>query len=459
MSIAYHGKVYAEIELRRRQFPRWLTGNAPPGWVYNYPYQEYLYERLERVTRGECKRLMVFMPPRHMKSTTVTIRYSAWRLLREPSTRIILGAYSQFLANKFSRDIRKLVRASGGTFNLERRAVQEWEMQGGGGLRAVGVGGGINGTGANLIIVDDPIKNRKEAESPTYRENLKDWYSNDLFTRQEPGCAIIIIHTRWHMDDLSGWLLDEAQHGGDQWEVVNLPALAEQDDPLGRPLGTALCPERFNEETLESYKRQLKNDFYALYQQRPLPEEGSIFKREWFKYHTGGPPHLVNVVQVWDTAMKAGQDNDYSACATMGMDVNGVGYLLNVWRGRVEMPDLLRQMRAQYERYVPNVVCVEDKQSGTSAIQTLRKETQIPIVPIQAEGDKVSRARLASPFFEGGRVLIMRGAFVADMEDELLSFPSGKNDDQVDAICYAALRLFGKTQRRARQISGRDHYD
>lgn len=437
---------------RRLNFPRWLTGNAPPGFVYDWPYQQYLYTYLDRVTSGELKRLMVFMPPRHTKSETVTIRYSAWTLLRRPQTRIILGCYSQYLANKFSRTVRRIARASGVEFNPERRAVQEWETAQGGGLRAAGVGAGVTGTGANLIIIDDPIKSRKEANSATYRENLKDWYANDIYTRQEPGCAIVVIQTRWHEDDLSGWLLDEARHGGEQWEVVNLPALAEANDPLGRAPGEALCPERYDTDALERIKQTLKNDFYALYQQRPQPQEGSIFKADWLHYADGELPPFANVVQAWDTAMKTGQDNDYSACVTAGITANGTAYVLNVYRARLEMPDLIKQMQRLADEYDPNVVLVEDKQSGTSVVQTLRRQVSLPIVAQPASSDKVERANQVTPYFESGKVLLTRGAWNSDFADELLSFPSAKHDDQVDALAYALMRLFGRKQREMRMV-------
>lgn len=442
----------AELELRRRDYPRWLRGNAPPNYVYDWPYQRYIYERLDRVTSGELKRLMVFIPPRHTKSETVTIRYAAWRIINNPKTRIIIACYSQFLANRFSRAIRRIVRAYGVELNPERRAVHEWETTSGGGVRAAGVGAGVTGTGADLIIVDDPIKSRKEANSPTYRENLKDWYANDLYTRQEPGCAIIVIQTRWHEDDLSGWLLEESKHGGEAWEVVSLPALAEENDPLGRKPGEALCPARYDEEALARIKQTLKNDFFALFQQRPQSAEGNIFKASWLAYTTELPP-FVSVVQAWDTAMKAGQHNDYSACVTVGLAANGVAYVLNVYRAHLETPDLVKQMQRLYDEYQPNAVLIEDKASGTGAYQTLKRLTAMPLIAQPAEGDKEERARLVSPYFEGGKVLLMRGAWNVDFVDELTKFPSAAHDDQVDALCYGLMRVFNRTSRKARMIT------
>lgn len=444
----------AELELRRRDYPRWLTGNAPSGYTYTWKYQQYIYSRLERVTGGESKRLMVFIPPRHTKSETVTIRYAAWRIINNPKTRVIIACYSQYLANKFSRAIRRIVRASGVELSSERRAVNEWETTHGGGLRAAGVGAGVTGTGADLIIIDDPIKSRKEANSATYRENLKDWYTNDLYTRQEPGCAVIVIQTRWHEDDLSGWLIEESKHGGEAWEVVSLPALAEENDPLGRKVGEALCPERYDETALARIKQTLKNDFWALFQQRPQSAEGNIFKLDWLRYATDLPP-FVNVVQAWDTAMKAGQHNDYSACATVGVTVDGAVYVLNVYRAHLETPDLLRQMRRLADEYNPTVILIEDKASGTGAFQTLKRQTALPLVPQPAEGDKEERARLISPYFEGGKVLLCRGAWNVDFTEELTAFPSSANDDMVDALTYALMRAFNRTSRKARMI-GRD---
>ena len=262
-------------------FAAWLK-HVSPNYTWNWRYQQYVYKHLERVTSGECKRLMIFMPPRHGKSELVTVRYAAWRLQQNPSLNIILGSYNQKLANRFSRKIRNVYAESQERFTAETQrhrgspkqdtqdnqdtvdigsgdpkhpvypvksdsrrldvsAVQtdpgfrpkrantaeEWETRMGGGVRAVGVGAGITGFGAKLVIIDDPVKSRAEAESPTYRNRVSDWFSDDIYTRLEPDAAVILIQTRWHEDDLAGRLLKDIEHGGEHWDVISLPALAE----------------------------------------------------------------------------------------------------------------------------------------------------------------------------------------------------------------------------------------
>ena len=267
-------------------FHVWLK-TLPGIWTWDWRHQLYLYKRLKRVTDGVCRRLMIFMPPRHGKSELVTVRYSAWRLKRDPSLNVILGSYNQRLANRFSRKIRRVLaddwsagalaagagssgatnadihvasghrsgdragegaRAPGGdragegsrapaspfpfTTSRPANSVAEWETTQGGGLRAVGVGGGVTGYGASLIVIDDPVKSREQANSEVFREKIWDWFNDDLYTRLEPNGAIVLIQTRWHEDDLAGRLLKEMEDGGEQWEIVNLPALAETAKPI-----------------------------------------------------------------------------------------------------------------------------------------------------------------------------------------------------------------------------------
>lgn len=264
--------------------PDWLQFTATSGWVWDKPFQHLLYDQLNRLTRGEVRRFMVSLPIRHSKSETVTVRYSAWRIERDPSTRIIVGAYSHDHAVRFSRKIRRLVRDRGVKLNPEVQKQDEWETLEGGGVRAAGVGGGVTGLGADLIVIDDPIKSRAEADSAVYRENTWEWYKDDLWTRQEPGCSIILIMSRWHEDDLSGRLIQTQKEGGEVWEHLHIPALAEEDDLLGRQPGQALWPERYDEVALKNSLRVLGKSFYALYQGRPQPAEGSMFRREWFRY-------------------------------------------------------------------------------------------------------------------------------------------------------------------------------
>ncbi len=270
-------------------FQNWLTKNAKP-FTWNWRHQLFLYKALHRITTGKCKRLIITMPPRHGKSETVTVRYAAWRLERDPKLNIILGSYNQKLANRFSRRIRAIVEERI-PLAKDKRSADEWETNVRGGVKAVGVGAGITGFGGSLVIIDDPVKNRAQAESRTMRDNVWDWFNDDIYTRLEPGASIILIQTRWHEDDLAGRLLKQSADGGEAWEKVDLPALAEDGDPLGRPIGKALWPERYSAEALEAIRRQQGTySFSALYQQQPVPSDGGLFKREWFQHIVSRPP-------------------------------------------------------------------------------------------------------------------------------------------------------------------------
>ncbi len=223
---------------KKIEFEQWLK-SASSNLTWNWAHQIHLYERLKKITEGDIKRLMIFMPPRHSKSETVTVHYSAYRIEMDRKLNMILGCYNQKLANRFSRRIKRIVEERKVALTKDRRSAEEWETREGGGVRAVGVGAGVTGFGAKLIIIDDPVKNRAQAESETYRENTWDWFNDDIYTRLEPDAAIILIQTRWHEDDLAGRLIKESETGGEQWEIVKLAALADEhaDDPLGRSPG------------------------------------------------------------------------------------------------------------------------------------------------------------------------------------------------------------------------------
>ncbi len=386
---------------------------------------------------------MLFLPPRHGKSEMTTVRYPVYRMERDPSIRVIVGAYNQILANKFSRKARKIAR-SRFALDMERYAVEDWETPAGGGLRAVGVGGGVTGQGGHLIIIDDPVKSREEAESEAYRERVWDWYRDDLYTRLEPGGSIILIMTRWHEDDLAGRIL--ASEDAPNWTIVSLPAEAEEADPLGRAVGEALCPERYPIEALRRIRTVLGSmSYYALYQQRPQPPKGTIFQREWFpRRNPIGRQFATQVVQGWDTALKGARENDYSACVTLGTQGPWM-HVLDAWRAQIETPELLRAMRAKYQQWRPGVVLVEDRGSGTTSVQSLKAQTMVPVVAVPPTGDKTARAKLVTGICEAGRVVIPPTPWGDDLLDELVRFPSGPHDDQVDAFVYALSRLIQDT--------------
>ena len=416
-------------------FDDWLP-MVSPTLTWDAPHLAYIRERLERVTRGECKRLMLFVPPRHGKSEMTTIRYPVYRLECEPSMRVILGAYNATLAQKFSRKARNVARTRL-ALNTERTAVEDWETTAGGGLRAVGVGGGVTGMGANLVIIDDPVKSREEAESATYRDRCWDWYRDDLYTRLEPDGAIVLIQTRWHEDDLAGRLLAEMKQGGEAWETVTLPALADEGDPLGRAPGDALWPERYDATDFERIRTVLGTySFEALYQQRPRPAEGALFKRQWFKV-VDAAPYGLSWVRYWDLAASTRESADFTASPAVAMGGDGTVYVRDMIRGRWEWPDaysiIVRTMQAE-----PNTRHgVEKALHGLAAVQELMRDPRVAHVPfegVDVDKDKFSRALAWAGRAEAGKVALVQGEWVGAFLDEVTAFPLGAHDDQVDTI-------------------------
>src|SRR6476660_8120859 len=193
---------------KKLDFPAWLR-RSEKLMSWDFPHQRFLYEALQRITDRESSRLIITMPPRHGKSETVTIRYTAWRIYREPSLSVILGCYNQRLANRFSRRIRRIAQEQKIMLAKDGKAVDEWETKAGGGVKAVGVGAGITGFGGQLVVIDDPVKSSAQADSRVYRENTWDWFRDDIYTRLEPNAAVVLIQTRWHEDDLAGRLITD----------------------------------------------------------------------------------------------------------------------------------------------------------------------------------------------------------------------------------------------------------
>ena len=312
----------------------------------------------------------------------------------------------------------------------ERQAAHEWGTKQGGSYYAVGVGGGLTGRGFNIGIIDDPVKDAAEASSKTYRDNIWDWYTAVFHTRQRPGAAEIVVMTRWHEDDLVGRLLKLAKENpeADQWIVLHLKAIED---------GKALWPERYPLEILEKIKATIgSRAFESLYQGEPSIAEGEIIKREWWQYFDE-LPNLQRIIHSWDTAFKTKQSNDFSVCTVWGEADNGY-YLLNVWRGRVEFPELKAVATALNEKDKPSAVLIEDMASGQSLIQELGRGTPLPVLPVKVDKDKISRASAASPLIEAGKVFLPRNApWLYDYLEELSAFPNGAFDDQVDSTTQA----------------------
>lgn len=412
------------------------------------PHLIVLIEKLEAIERGEIKRLIVIMPPRHGKSELVSVRFPCWYLARRPEEFIVQCGYSESIALVHSRKARDVFisvemntlfpeiayrpeRASQEIIIPQRQAAQEWGTKQSGSYYAVGVGGGLTGRGFNLGLIDDPVKGYEDAQSETIREKTWEWYKSVFRTRVAPDAAIIIIMTRWHQDDLVGMLLQQAHDNpeADQWEVLHMPAISED--------GKALWSERYPAEILNEVKNTIgARAFESLYQGRPVIASGQIFKREWWKYYDERPI-FVRVVHSWDTAFKEGVHNDFSVCTVWG-ETDESFYLLDVWRGRVEFPELKRVAEALACRDTPNIILVEDKASGQSLVQELQRNTKLPILPIQVDRDKIARAESATPLIEAGKVKLPKYAdWLYDFLEEVSAFPNAKYDDQVDSVTQA----------------------
>ena len=433
-------------------FPKWL-GLTEKQWIWDWRHQLIIYEKLAAVTSGEQKRLMIFLPPRHSKSETVTVRYSAWRLESDPKLNIILGSYNQKLANRFSRKIRRIAEQRI-ELSAERKAAEEWETKAGGGVRAVGAGAGVTGFGAGLIVIDDPVKNRAEAESVTFRERVWDWFNDDIYTRLEPGGAIVLIQTRWHEDDLAGRLLAAMKDGGERWEVVMLPALAERPpkakkkgwmDELGRSEGEALCPERFDRDALLRIKQQLGSySFAALYQQQPVPSEGGLFKRAWFKNFVDSAPPKLSWARGYDLAVSTKTSADFTASVRCAFDGDGNLYLADGFRGRIEYPEQRRYVIGRMKVEKRTAHAIEKALHGDALVQDIRRGSaglNAPLKTVRAEADKYTRALVWANLAEDGKVIMVRGPWVDEFIEEACSFPGGRHDDQIDAVSLAVKLL------------------
>lgn len=426
-------------------FADWLR-EVSPSWHWGWKHLAHVRRRLEAVTVGEARRLMIFMPPRHGKSEQVTVRYPVWRLERDPATRVIIAAYAQSLAERFSRRARRIADERI-ALSRERATAGDWETTVGGGVRAVGVGGGITGHGGDLVVIDDPLKSREEAESELVRDKVFEWYKDDLRTRLEPGGAIVLIQTRWHEDDLAGRLLAEAEQGGEQWEVVSLPALAEEDDPLGRKPGTALCPERFPVADLERIRDVLGSySFSALYQQSPSPREGGFFKTSMIEI-VDVAPTSARRVRYWDKA--ATIDGDFTVGVLMARAQPGAFYVEDVVRGQWTPAErdrvMARTASVDRENHGAAVAIWCEQEPGSSGLEsaqaTVRLLTGHPVRYERSTGSKEVRADPFAAQVEAGNVRMARATWNRAYLDELRSFPAGKHDDQVDASSGAFHKL------------------
>lgn len=413
------------------------------------PHSALIAEHLDALERKEIQRLAISCPPQHGKSRITSQMLPAWWLGKRPRESVVLASYASELANRNSRRARGFLSAEEYPFesrvSAESSAVDRWETTEGGVCIAVGVQGGLTGWGSDLLVADDLIKDRAAADSKAVRDAAWSWWTEVALTRTRPSSSIVLCGTRWSDDDVIGRALNS--DGADAWTVLNLPAISEgEGDPLDRPEGDALWPEIYPRPWLDIQRRELgERSFVALYQGDPTPDKGVVFDREWLegRYSTL-PDRGLKIIQAVDSSFKTGAGNDYSVIATWGSD-RQFFYLLDVWRKKVTFPDLIAAIKTQAAAYNPTAVLIEDSASGQSALQTIKAETKLPVIPAAAKNSKVARAENISPLFESGRVLLPEQSppWLEPWIEEHVKFPAGKHDDQVDTTSYALERLRG----------------
>ena len=450
----------AERELCRKRLLPFVVKSNPhylPGWVH-----KDICKRLERfsdqVANKESPRLMITMPPRSGKSELASRTFPAWHLGRHASHEIISCSYSGQLANDFSRKVRNLMREPlyhsifDTRLDPETQAVSFWATTAAGGYMPAGTGGAITGRGAHIALVDDPVKNREEAESETIRQQVWDWYTSTLYTRLAPGGGVLVIQTRWHHDDLAGRLLEDMGNGGEQWELVEYPAIAVEDETYRRK-GEALHPERYPIDALERIKRTIgPRDFQALYQQKPSADEGDYFTLNMIRYYKSAdlpPRETLRFYTAWDTAVATKQVNDWSVGITVGVDQSENLWVVDMVRRRMDSDQLVEEILDTWEIWRSDLTGIEEgviKHAIGPFLQkrvTERRAHSFNEEPLKVgRADKVARARSIQGMMKQGRVFIPEDAgFTPDFTNELLQFPNGKHDDQVDALAHIGQML------------------
>lgn len=457
----------AKQELARRElakshllpFIMRFNDKYEPGWVH-----KDICDKLEwfsaAVAAKQSPRLMIFMPPRHGKSEIGSRSFPAWHLGRYPEHEFIGCSYGSDLANGFSRKVREVVRDPAFTavfpdcaVNKDSQSVEQWLTTKGGGYSAAGVGGPITGKGAHVLVIDDPVKNRADAESATSREAVWDWYTSTAYTRLAPGGGVLVILTRWHDDDLAGRLLRKQAEGeGDEWVVVEYPAQAVHDE-LFRKAGEPLHAERYDNEALERIKRAVgPRDWQALYQQNPTPDEGDYFNKGMFQWY--GPQDIpdyseLNFYTAWDFAIGEKEQNDYSVGITVGVDKSDRVFVVDIQRGHWGTLDLVDKVMEVYKTWRPAITGLErghiemtmrpflDKRIREERLTSFYIEELKP-----GTRDKIARARSIQGRMQQGLVFFRKNCnATAQVVAEMMRFPNGVHDDCVDAMAWIGQML------------------
>jgi predicted phage terminase large subunit-like protein len=418
-------------------------------YLENWHIHAMTYE-LMRVANGDCKRLIINVPPRSAKTICVTISFVAWLMGHDPTKRVMAISYSTDLSRNHAADFRTVVtsawfRDAFPKFKLAFSRDGELQTTLRGSRFAGSIGGSVMGRGADLIVIDDPIKGLAAALSEAERRRVTEFYDSTLYSRlnNRVNGAIIIVMQRLHQDDLVGHVLDK-----EEWTVLSIPAIATEDcdyrigpgpgEIHHRREGEVLHPTREPASWLEAAKRNLGTlNFSAQYQQNPLPADGNAIKRDWIKYVDELPDAFERKIVSWDTASTLGETNDYSVGTVWGA-IGQDFYLLHVERGRWESPELRQRMIRVAEEHEVNATLIEDTELGRSMSQDLRRTRQLTPILEQARFDKMARLLAQASRFEAGQVHLPRQApWLAVYLNELLAFPAGRHDDQVDSTSQA----------------------
>ena len=470
-------RLEAVKELSRRNLLDFLIFDGN-GRYKNASHIQFLTDKaqqfVEDVKGGKSPRLFISMPPRHSKSETMTKKYPAWVIGNNPDFEIIIASYSMDLARDFGKIARDTYRehskSGTGIFNTvidrDKSAGDNWGiLEHRGAVVSTGVGGSATGKGAHIAIIDDPFKNREDANSRLQRDKVWAWYQSTIRTRLTPGGGIIIIQTRWHEDDLVGRIVKEMENGtGETFESIVLPAIAEENDILGRKVGEPLWKERYGIDELENIKKAIgSREFSALYQQKPQVEDGGLFKRQYFKYFDVKNDFIiadnknVNVkdcfyFQTIDTAMSTHKNNDFTAIATFACDREWNLYLVDLMLERLEVPDQWNLIKQYRHKYNLRFQAIESKSSGIGIIQQAKREG-MPLKELKADTDKMTRALNISVMFENGKVFFNKNLEkLLELEEQLLKFPNAVHDDAVDVCSYAGIVINDLIQNSKRYI-------
>ena len=434
------------IEFVKTMWPEFISGR----------HHTKMAEAFEDVASGKIKRLIVNMPPRHTKSEFASYLLPAWFLGRYPHKKVIQTSHTAELAVGFGRKVRNLVGSDAyksvfPTVNLQSdsKAAGRWNTNAGGDYFAIGVGGAVTGKGADLLIIDDPHSEQEAViaeTSPEVYDKVYEWYTSGPRQRLQPGGSIVIVMTRWAKRDLTGQVIKaSAQHGGDDWKVIEFPALMPSGDPL--------WPEFWKKEELTALQTQLPvAKWQAQYQQAPTSEEGALIKREWWNlWEEDNPPPCEFIIQSWDTAFLKTNRADYSACTTWGVfyytdeetgkQTSNI-LLLDAYRKRMEFPELKVKTQEMYEDWKPDALIVEAKAAGAPLIFELRA-MGIPVSEFTPSrgNDKIARVNAVTDLFASGVVWAPPSRWAEEVIEETASFPAGDHDDYVDSMTQALLRF------------------